>query len=133
MKFRRPENEEDRLDMTPMIDMVFQLLIFFLVTTTFAQSAGIEVDLPRAKTKEVKRQKENILIAITQDGRIVYDGEAVSEGDLESRLQKAVKEDPDALLVIQADTNVFHGKVVEVMDLAKTVGIKHLGIATLEE
>jgi biopolymer transport protein ExbD len=130
------EDEEVTLELTPLIDMVFQLLIFFLLTTTFAinvKEGGLEVDLPRAKSTQIPSMATHMVIAVLQDGRMVVGGESVSEQELQSKLQQVYKDNPQTMVVVQADKSVEHHRVVRAMDLAATVGLKRLAIATVQE
>jgi len=132
MKFNRPKSrsEEVFINLTPLIDVVFLLLIFFMVSTTFATIRyGIKVDLPKTTTPQEKVE-ENIVISITKDNH-VYLGKRWIRGERElvTLLRKELK-GKDRLVVINADKEVKHGKVVEVMDLAKKAGAVHLGILT---
>jgi biopolymer transport protein ExbD len=139
MRFSSPNKPEDdaTLDMTPMIDIVFQLLIFFMVTTTFSQASsntsGIEVNLPKATTKEVQQQADDIVVALTTDGKLIIDGAEYRPDQLRDRLTALSKSKPGASVIVQADISVHHGKVVEIMDIAKSAGIQRIGIATLSE
>ncbi len=132
-----PDSEDEvALDLTPLIDMVFQLLIFFLITTTFAinvKEGGLEVDLPRAKSTEIPSLAKHLVLAILKDGRVVVGGEAVNDADLEKKLTDYAKADPGTMVIVQADRTVEHGRVVKVMDLAATLGLKRLAIATVQE
>jgi len=138
VNFMQPEDsdEEITLDMTPLIDMVFQLLIFFLLTTTFAinvKEGGLEVDLPRAKSAQIPSMSRHMVIAILKDGRIVVGGETISNEALKLKLGQVYKDNPQTMVIVQADKTVEHGIVVSAMDMAATIGLKHLAIATVEE
>lgn len=132
MKFKRSrsKSEEVFINLTPLIDVVFLLLIFFMVSTTFAAIRyGIKVDLPKITTPE-KRIEENIIISITKDNHIYLDKKWIKEKkDLLTLLRKEIKE-KGKLVIINADKEVKHGQVVEVMDLAKIAGATQLGILT---
>ncbi|MEZ4271994.1 MAG: biopolymer transporter ExbD [Myxococcota bacterium] len=127
---RRKRRGVTEVNLTPLIDIVFQLLIFFLITTTFVQNPGIEVQLPKASSKPVVTEAENVIIGVTKEGLFVQDGKALAIDELRERLVSHLKQRPNAMLVVQADTNTPHGKVVEVMDVARDVGFKQLAIAT---
>ena len=138
MNFEDPavRDEEIALELTPLIDMVFQLLIFFLLTTTFAvnvKEGGIEVDLPRAKSAQIPAMSRHVVIAILKDGRMVVGGESMTENALREKLIQVHKENPKTMVVVQADRTVEHGSVVRAMDMAVDVGLKSLAIATVEE
>ena len=134
MKFSRPRSrsEEVFINLTPLIDVVFLLLIFFMVSTTFATIRyGIKVDLPRTTTPEEKIE-ENIVISITKDNRIYLGKKWVKEENLVSLLRKEIKR-KGSLVIINADKEVKHGRVVRVMDLARKAGAGKLGILTASE
>ncbi len=127
-KKKRPRVTE--INLTPLIDIVFQLLIFFLITTSFVQNPGIDVDLPKSSSDSVLDDKNSVTIAITAEGRIIHDGVAVSLDELKEKLRARHKQRADAVVIIQADATTNHGKVVEVMDAARAAGFADLAIAT---
>ncbi len=133
MKFRSRKREaEGGINITPLIDVVFILLIFFAVTTSFIATSSIKVDLPKAKGEAVE-EKKNIRLAINQSGEIFLDGQAVKDGELEGRLTMLKQTSPDALVIIEADEKALHGKVIFVMDAAKTADFTRFAIATEEK
>ena len=119
------------LDLTPMVDVVFNLLIFFALSLNFVTSSGgINVKLPEASSaKPIK--SENITINLTKTGQIYYNKEASSIKQIKKKL-KDVK-DKNSLVIIRADDQVEHGKVVEAMDVAKSEGFSKLAIAVQKE
>lgn len=136
MNFAPQQDEEVSLELTPLIDMVFQLLIFFLLTTTFAvnvRQGGLQVDLPRAKSAQIPSLSRQVVIAILKDGRMVVGGKTVSDEQLRDKLKQVAKQNPQTMVVVQADKTVAHGHVVHAMDLAANLGLKRLAIATVQE
>jgi len=134
LKFRHPKSGggEVFINLTPLIDVVFLLLIFFLLSTTFVTIRyGIKVKLPTTTTLQ-ERIEENIVISITKDNELYIGRKWVKEKDLITLLRKDIKK-KGALVLINADKDVKHGKVVRVMDLAKQAGIRNLGILTSPE
>jgi len=135
LNFNRPRSrsEEVFINLTPLIDVVFLLLIFFMVSTTFATIRyGIKVDLPKTTTPEEKIE-ENIVVSITKDNQIYLGKKWVRrEEDLVSLLRKEIKK-KGTLVIVNADKEVKHGKVVRVMDLARKAGATRLGILTSPE
>ena len=134
MHFRRARNrsEEVFINLTPLIDVVFLLLIFFMVTTTFATIRyGMRVDLPTTTTPQEKIE-QNIVVSINKDGKIYLGKKWVSEKQLVSLLSQEIKK-KGTLVIVNADRNVTHGEVVRVMDLAKKAGAQKLGILTTPE
>lgn len=134
MRFRyKPAVADDRkIDMTPIIDIVFNLLLFFLLSSSYVQHTAIDVKLPESTTGE-KMESEPVIIEITRDERIFIDGEATNfEGlrlSLGEKYADAVEE-PRPLL-IRADAYAYHGRIVTVLDLARELGITALNIETL--
>jgi len=117
------------LDLTPLIDVVLMLVLFFMLTTTFVLSPGVQVDLPQGSSLQQPRESDAI-ITITKDAAVYFQDAQVSLETLQAVLQRAKSQQPGLRVVIKADTLVQHGRVVEVMDMAKLVGIERLAIAT---
>lgn len=130
MQFRRQRKDDARIEITPLVDMVFLLLIFFMLSTTFIVTPGIKVNLPRASAEKVTREKKEVRLVITKDNRVFLERRLVTLEELESRLKGAAQRNPQTMVIIQADAKSLHGKVVEVMDIAKTSGLNRLAIAT---
>ncbi|WP_416885241.1 ExbD/TolR family protein, partial [Marinospirillum sp.] len=119
------DQEDSEINLTPMIDVVFILLIFFIVTTSFVRESGIEVDPPQAATAQPQSQA-SILIAISPEGEIWVDREAVSLAALGPSVMRLQAERPQAGVVIQADQNARSGRLVEVMDRLRQAGIQQM-------
>ncbi|MFK7930158.1 MAG: ExbD/TolR family protein [Myxococcota bacterium] len=130
MRFAIARRADPLVDVTPMIDVVFQLVLFFMVSTTFKTAPGIQVDLPRSSQDVVVAEDEDLNIWMTLTGELYIDDVPVDIDGLTSRLERAAGRDPDTLVVIKADTGVEHGRVVQVMDLARAQGLTRLAIAT---
>ena len=118
------------IDMTPVVDTIFNLLIFFALSMNFLTNPGITVDLPGAAAPEVARQDRDITIAITPEGAVRLDGTPVTLEALGARLRAAAAERRDAQVLIRADRRVAHGLVVAVMDAARAAGVTRLAIMT---
>lgn len=129
MKFKRVKLKEAGLDITPLIDVVFLLLIFFLLSSSFIMQPGIKVKLPEATTDDIKTKKD-IFITLARDGTYFLNEESISLAALPDKLRILVAKEADQILIIKADREVKHGQVVEVMDIAKKTGIDRLAIAT---
>jgi biopolymer transport protein ExbD len=138
---RRGRRAEINLDLTPMVDVVFQLVLFLLLSTTFKtpkkqdvapreDTPAISVDLPRAGAEAVIRDKKDVNVWIAASGEIFVGADPVDLAALRVRFQDAKRDDPGTLVVVKADRGVSHGDVVEVMDLARAVGLNRLAIAT---
>jgi biopolymer transport protein ExbD len=130
MQFRRSRRDDARIEITPLVDMVFLLLIFFMLSTTFIVSPGIKVNLPQSSAEKVTQEKNEVQVVITEDNKVFVESIFVDGGELEQRLVGAARHDPQTLVIIKADAKAFHGKVVEVMDIAKQSGLNRMAIAT---
>lgn len=126
-KERAPE-EDAAIDMTPMLDIVFIMLIFFIVTTVFVKEAGIQVNKPEAN-QSILPKNANIFIAITEDGVIWMDKRELKVESIRANLEKLLAEQPSDVVIIQADEKAEHGIVVKVMDQIKAAGIDRISIA----
>ncbi len=121
-------NEETELNLTPMLDIVFIMLIFFVVTTSFVRESGIEVNRPSAQTAE-RRDHGNILIAISPNGEIWIDKRAVDIRAVRAVVERLVAENPEGGVIIQGDREAQIGLLVKVMDQVRKAGIVNVSIA----
>jgi biopolymer transport protein ExbD len=110
--------------------MVFNLLIFFALSLNFIVTPGIKVDLPESVTEEIIREEKEIIIVMKKDNSIFINSNPVSFDRLFLNLNNYAMQNKDALVVIQADREVTHGKVVKMMDMAKRAGLVRLAIST---
>jgi len=120
--------EEAEIDLTPMLDVTFIMLIFFIVTASFVKESGMDVNRPDAATAVVKPMG-NILVAITPSGQIWIDKRQVDVRALRANLERLHAENPQGQVVIQADEDSKNGLLVAVMDAAKLAGIENVSIA----
>ena len=127
-KFSFQSEEEEGVDMTPMLDIVFIMLIFFIVTASFVKEAGIDVNRPEAITAE-KKEKASILIAITDKGEIWIDKRPVDVRALRANIERLRAENPQGSVVIQADKESKNGLLVKVMDAARQAGVENVSLA----
>ncbi len=131
MKFkRRVLLEKGLLDIAPLIDVIFLLLIFFMLTSSFIFQPGIKINLPKALTSEVI-QRENLIIIITEGNLLYINERPVDTEELSSRLKIAARESKPIL--IKADRRVSLGKIVEVWDLCRREGVQKINIATTQK
>lgn len=131
MKFkRRTEIVKGQIDIAPLIDVVFQLLIFFMLTSSFIVQPGIKVNLPKAVTSEVLHEK-SLIILITGSDMAYLNERAVTTKELDARLRIAAKEKKP--LLIKADRRASMGKIVEIWDMCRDAGITQINIATAQE
>lgn len=132
MRFRKPRHERGsvNLDMTPILDTAFNLLIFFALSFNFGVSPGIKVKLPEATAEALKKEKKEMTVSVSKDGTITIEGKAVTISDLAREFKALYSINPDAMVIVQGDEAALHGKVVQVMDAAKAAGLNKLAIAT---
>jgi biopolymer transport protein ExbD len=131
MRKRIAAPEENNIDLTPMLDVVFIMLIFFIVTTSFVKEAGIDVNRPSAATAQ-KKPKASILIAINQTGDIWIDKRKVDVRSVRANVEKLHAESPEGSVVIQADKSSNTGVLVQVMDQVRLGGVTNISIAASE-
>ena len=124
-----PETEETGIDLAPMLDFVMNLLIFFIITTSFVKEAGITVTRPQALTAE-NQESGNILIAIRPNGDIWMDKRQVALPEVRSLIERLHVERPDDTVVLIADRESQTGQLTKVMDAVKLGGVKDVSIAT---
>ena len=131
MKFsklkRRTEVQKGQLDIAPLIDVVFQLLIFFMLTSNFVIQPGIKVHLPKAITSEVM-SGENFVVTLTGQDLLFLNEKPITINELVARLKEAASSDKSLLL--KADTSASLGRVVEIWDLCRELGVSQINIAT---
>ncbi len=134
----RPERSDERVEinLTPLIDVVFLLLIFFMVTTTFDRHAKLKVELPEASAKKEQQQlEEPVILSIDANGNYFINDRQVVNTRLDTlkiALQKSVADRKDVSLVLRADAKTPHQSVVRAMDAASQLGLTRLSIATIE-
>lgn len=116
------------MELTPLIDIVFQLLIFFLLTATFQNNPSFKVKLPKAKNTDVSQEPKSVVVVIGEDGKFEVDKKVVELRELEMRLCAAAQQDEATAVNIKADSQTAHQYVVTVMDIAKGCGLSKLGI-----
>jgi len=117
------------LDITPLIDCIFQLLVFFLLTASFVAVPNIRVELPRVSGQAASQEQRDITLVVTRQGEVQFEAQDWEMAKLKDKLKELQAEKPDARVLIQADNKAYHGRVVEVMDAAKAAGFKKLGVA----
>jgi len=120
--------EESEINLTPMLDVVFIMLIFFIVTASFVKESGIDVNRPDAATAE-KKERGNILIAITDSGQFWVDKRQVDPRALRANIERLYAENPQGAVVIQADEDSRNKWLVQAMDAARLAGVKNVSMA----
>ncbi len=122
------ETDESGVDITPMLDVVFIMLIFFIVTATFIKEAGIDVDKPEAATAVVQ-EKASILIAIDAEDQVWINRRQVDLRSVRSIIERLHAENPKGTVVIQADRNSRNDTLVQVMDSSRRAGVYDIALA----
>jgi biopolymer transport protein ExbD len=128
MARRRAVEAEDDIDMTPMLDIVFIMLIFFIVTASFVKETGVDVNRPAAATAEQKTAA-SILVAITETNEVWIDKRMVDVRAVSANIKRMLAENPKGSVVIQADTNSKNGVLVQVLDQAKLAGAENVAVS----
>ena len=129
MRRRRDRRKsESEVNLTPMLDVVFIMLIFFIVTASFVKESGIEISRPGASTA-VRKEKGNILIAISANDQIWMNRRQVDPRALRANIERMHAENPQGSVIIQADKDAKTGLLVKVMDAARSAGVKSVSLA----
>ncbi|RLA94236.1 MAG: biopolymer transporter ExbD [Deltaproteobacteria bacterium] len=116
------------INMAPLIDMVFILLIFFLVTTSFVRESGVDVQRPKAKSA-VTKEKINLIIGVTKDGIIYIENHPVDIRSIRARMERFLAETPEGSVIIVADKDSKTGTVIQVLDECRLAGVKNVSVA----
>ncbi|MDH3974647.1 MAG: biopolymer transporter ExbD [Deltaproteobacteria bacterium] len=130
MEFKRKQRAVVPPDITPLIDVVFLLLIFFMLSTTFIINPGININLPKSSAEEIKMEKQKVIVTISKDGEIYVEDKKIDMNILRVILNDMVKTSKESTVIISADEDTSHGIVVSVMDMAKLSGVTRLAIET---
>ena len=129
LRARRLRNRNQAVvELTPLIDIVFQLLIFFLLTATFQNNPSFKVKLPKASNRDTTTEPKAVVVTISDDGNMEVDGKTVDPAELQKRLCKAAAEDGATGVNIRSDEAAATKYLVGVMDVAKQCGLEKLGI-----
>lgn len=130
MRFKKKKEEGPEISIAPLIDILFLLLIFFMVTSHFDISSGVRIDLPKVTKRIMGEEDENrVTLIIDKSAQLYLEGEKIEQEELRGLLEEKVKEEGLLNLVLHADKDVSHGTVVGIMDLAKSAGISSIIIA----
>ncbi len=129
---RNIQSDQDsnvEINLSPMIDCIFILLIFFIVTTVFVEETGVDVNKPDIKGASML-DKNSILLAVTEDNNVVYGGEVIGVQGVATVVKQALREDPEMPVIIQGDTNARHGLVQQVHGEAKLAGAALISVSS---
>lgn len=125
MQFRPPTHPPAAINIAPLVDVVFLLVIFFAVSTTFLETAGLKLELP-SSSSTAPREARELTVFLGEDGTLSFDGEIVEREELGVRLRRALEGNERKLVVLRADRNARHGEVVGVMDVIHESGAEGL-------
>ena len=133
MRFREKRTTRiPMINLTPMVDVLFLVLLFFLITSSFSEQPNIKLELPSAKYASTSKLEERVL-TISQEGKLFFQSEPVERKDLPAVLRNAFSTQDDKTLVMRADKNVPYGVIIDVMDAAKGAGLKRIVAPTIFE
>lgn len=125
----KPEEEAQAIDLTPMLDVVFIMLIFFIVTATFIKEAGIEVNRPEATTADEKK-RASILIAVSNNNEIWIDKNRVDPRGVRQAIERLLTENPNGTVVIQSDSEASIELLVDITNAAREAGVNDVAVST---
>jgi len=127
---RKKRREDPRIDLTPMVDAVFLLLIFFMISTTFVETSGIAVKLPQSSSHAVMKKPEEVKVYLSKEGTIFFKKKEISLDAFQARLKTYRGKAKEMTFLLFADKDTRHGRVVQLMDAAREAGFSKLAIAT---
>lgn len=134
MKFQRGRSyDEPEINLIPMIDVLLVIIIFLMLTTTYAKFSGLEINLPTADASKQAEQPNEIDVAITATGQVLVNKSPLTVADIQNisdALRRAAGSRPDPVIVINADAKATHQSVIDVMQAAQTAGYPHISFAT---
>lgn len=128
----KQESAAESVNLTPLIDMVFILLIFFLVTASFTKESGIDVDRPTAQTA-VREEQGSMIIGVSEDGEIWIDSQKIDMRAVRAHVEHLHAQNPEGTVIILADQNARTGTTVEVLDQVRLAGVSNVSIAASNE
>ena len=129
MKFTRRVAPRVGIDIAPLVDVVFLLVIFFAASTTFLETSGLQLELPESSAK-ASREAEELTVYLAADGSLGFEEDTLTKEQLAARLRTELEERERKIVVLRADTTTEHGEVVEIMDLIREAGAEGMTVAT---
>ena len=133
MQFRSGRRAAPLLDMTPLIDVIFQLLLFFMLSTTFRNTPSFEVQLPEVSSDQMIQEDHTWTVMVSKEGTLSAQGSDFEKDQLFEKLQEQLKLNPQLSLIIEADEELSHGIVVDMMDIAQEVGVSSVQIGATQK
>jgi len=132
MRLRERPKRDYTVDITPLVDIVFLMLIFFMVSTSFKVASSLKLELPSSHSHEQVTDAKEVVISINTKGQFFVQDEPVSDVALRKRILNFTKGDPNMRMVLRADTDTRHGRVVYVLDVLRQLGMGKVAIATVQ-
>ena len=133
MKLRQKKRDDYLVDITPLVDVVFLMLIFFMVSTSFNASSSLKLELPSSNATAEQKEVKQVTISINNSGQLYVQEEAVADKDLRKRILNVSHGDPNMRVVLRADADARHKRVVYVLDTLRGLDMVKVGIATVTE
>ena len=133
MKLKASRRTPPGMDLTPLIDVIFQLLLFFMLSTTFRNSPSFEVQLPEVSSDQMIQDDNSWTLTITKSKEILSENGTLQRDELSLVLEEKVRENPKLSLVIEADQELSHGTVVDIMDVAQQAGVQTVQIGATQQ
>ncbi|MDX8411576.1 MAG: biopolymer transporter ExbD [Mariprofundaceae bacterium] len=131
MKLRDRKRPDYMVDITPLVDVVFLMLIFFMVSTSFNVASALKLELPSSHSREQTQELDEVVVSINPEGQFFVQSETVSDADLRRRILNATKGDPNKRIVLRADAEARHKRVVFVLDVLREIGMGKVAISTV--
>ncbi len=132
MQLRKRARRDVTVDITPLVDVVFLMLIFFMVSTSFKVASSLKLELPASHSRQQLNDVKEVVISIDAKGRFYVGDERVADDDLRQRILKVTKGDPNMRVVLRADAEARHKRVVRVLDVLRQLGMGKVSIATVQ-
>ncbi|MDX1389359.1 MAG: biopolymer transporter ExbD [Acidobacteriota bacterium] len=129
MQFRRKTTPRVGIDIAPLVDVVFLLVIFFAASTTFLETSGLELELPESSST-AERESQELTVYLDAEGAVALEDETLDREELAVRLREELEQRDKKVVVLRADTLTEHGQVVEIMDLIRLAGAEGMTVAT---
>ena len=132
MRLRERPKRDYTVDITPLVDVVFLMLIFFMVSTSFKVASSLKLELPASHSHEQATAAKEVVISINAAGQFFVQDEPVSDSQLRKRILNVTKGDPNMRTVLRADTDTRNGRVVHALDVLRQLGMGKVSIATVQ-
>jgi len=133
VKLRQKKRADYTVDITPLVDVVFLMLIFFMVSTSFNAASSLKLELPSSNATVEQKDLKQVTISINTSGQLYVQDEAVTDNDLRKRILNVSHGDPNMRVVLRADADTRHKRVVYVLDTLRSLDMVKVGIATVTE